>query len=545
MFRLSLFVSILVTIIMMGSKHVQAATYYVSTSGNDSNPGTESQPWRTIKRAAQSSNLNPGDTIYIRGGSYHVNPVDQSECYIQPSRSGTSGNPITLKAYNNEDVLLDGRWDIKLGGKTWQQDSHSGWWVLTAGWSDVASFKLERGQMWEGNTLIPTTKTGNFSPPTNGTWGMVDKATRKIYYHPANGVDPNSRQVSYASCGYIWYFAPGISNWVIDGIDEVASGVIGYTVGRGASNITLQNLKASYNGNNICATSRDGTNGHSINNEGGPGIVIKNSDFSQDVSELLHLSSAGLGGDRIENNYIHDAGMDPGWRSQCSQGYGSEYGAQQASPGIIIRSANSTIINNRFERNNYEALRIEADHEASEVDGNPSNLIISGNTFIDNVGAGVAGSCDLNENNNKVFNNYFSGNAGVFNWEGQIYLNGQCTNWQVHDNIIVNTPSNTVAIKNNAGSSNIFTNNCTANCPAFSPPPVPSSSPSPSIAPTPTPTPGTLKGDLNHDGIVNSLDWSIMNNKWFSNDTSADLNNDGIVNSLDFSIMNGNWSKSG
>ncbi len=53
----------------------------------------------------------------------------------------------------------------------------------------------------------------------------------------------------------------------------------------------------------------------------------------------------------------------------------------------------------------------------------------------------------------------------------------------------------------------------------------------------------TLKGDLNHDGIVNSLDWSIMNNKWFSNDTTADLNNDGIVNSLDFSIMNGNWSK--
>ncbi len=54
---------------------------------------------------------------------------------------------------------------------------------------------------------------------------------------------------------------------------------------------------------------------------------------------------------------------------------------------------------------------------------------------------------------------------------------------------------------------------------------------------------GSLRGDLNNDGIVNSLDWSIMNNKWFSNDTTADLNNDGIVNSLDFSIMNGNWSK--
>ncbi len=52
-----------------------------------------------------------------------------------------------------------------------------------------------------------------------------------------------------------------------------------------------------------------------------------------------------------------------------------------------------------------------------------------------------------------------------------------------------------------------------------------------------------LKGDINKDGIVNSLDWSLMNSKWFSNDTTADLNNDGIVNSLDFSIMNGNWLK--
>lgn len=61
---------------------------------------------------------------------------------------------------------------------------------------------------------------------------------------------------------------------------------------------------------------------------------------------------------------------------------------------------------------------------------------------------------------------------------------------------------------------------------------------------TPTPIPaGTLKGDLNNDRIVNSLDWSIMNSKWFTSDSTADLNTDGIINSLDFSIMNGNWLK--
>jgi hypothetical protein len=52
-----------------------------------------------------------------------------------------------------------------------------------------------------------------------------------------------------------------------------------------------------------------------------------------------------------------------------------------------------------------------------------------------------------------------------------------------------------------------------------------------------------LIGDLNNDCSVNSLDWSVMNSKWFSTDPVADLNRDGNVNSLDWSIMNSNWFK--
>ena len=52
-----------------------------------------------------------------------------------------------------------------------------------------------------------------------------------------------------------------------------------------------------------------------------------------------------------------------------------------------------------------------------------------------------------------------------------------------------------------------------------------------------------LLGDLNGDAIVNSLDFSILNGKWFTNDPRADINRDGLVNSLDFSTMNSNWFK--
>ncbi len=44
-------------------------------------------------------------------------------------------------------------------------------------------------------------------------------------------------------------------------------------------------------------------------------------------------------------------------------------------------------------------------------------------------------------------------------------------------------------------------------------------------------------GDLNGDGFVNSIDFSILKSRLFTNDPDADLNGDGIVNSIDFSIM--------
>ncbi len=81
--------------------------------------------------------------------------------------------------------------------------------------------------------------------------------------------------------------------------------------------------------------------------------------------------------------------------------------------------------------------------------------------------------------------------------------------------------------------------------PIPAPTPAPTPSPQPAPAPTPTPSPITLSGDINKDGVVNSIDWSIMSSKWFTTDSNSDLNKDGIVNSIDFSIMNNNWLKTG
>ena len=59
---------------------------------------------------------------------------------------------------------------------------------------------------------------------------------------------------------------------------------------------------------------------------------------------------------------------------------------------------------------------------------------------------------------------------------------------------------------------------------------------------SPAPTPTIVTGDFNGDGLVNSIDLSLMTTYWNQNNATYDLNHDGIVNSLDYVIMVQNWS---
>jgi hypothetical protein len=84
-------------------------TYYVSTSGRDSNPGTFSKPWRTIQHAADS--VHPGDTVYVRGGVYN------KLVSIKVSGSASAGF-ITFSSYPGEVAIVDGA-GLKIPGGQW------------------------------------------------------------------------------------------------------------------------------------------------------------------------------------------------------------------------------------------------------------------------------------------------------------------------------------------------------------------------------------------------------------------------------------------
>ncbi len=81
------------------------STYYVSPTGNDANPGTSASPWRTIDYAHRRA--NPGDTIYLRGGTHVVtSDVTWHPLY---NKNGTATQPITMKAAPGETVVIDGQ----------------------------------------------------------------------------------------------------------------------------------------------------------------------------------------------------------------------------------------------------------------------------------------------------------------------------------------------------------------------------------------------------------------------------------------------------
>jgi len=74
------------------------ATYYVSTTGNDSNPGTIGSPWLTIQHAANS--VSAGATVYVFGGVYHES--------VNFPASGTASAPITFQSYPGQTAVIDG-----------------------------------------------------------------------------------------------------------------------------------------------------------------------------------------------------------------------------------------------------------------------------------------------------------------------------------------------------------------------------------------------------------------------------------------------------
>jgi len=71
--------------------------FFVAIDGNDTNPGTREEPWRTIQHAVDQA--QPGVTIYVRGGVYEES--------VRIDRGGAAGEYVALENYPGERPVID------------------------------------------------------------------------------------------------------------------------------------------------------------------------------------------------------------------------------------------------------------------------------------------------------------------------------------------------------------------------------------------------------------------------------------------------------
>lgn len=77
----------------------QGKSHFVSPTGSASGSGTEESPWDLQTALNHPSGVKPGDTIWVKGGTYLGPFVSKLE--------GTAAAPIVVRNYNGERVILD------------------------------------------------------------------------------------------------------------------------------------------------------------------------------------------------------------------------------------------------------------------------------------------------------------------------------------------------------------------------------------------------------------------------------------------------------
>jgi hypothetical protein len=191
-----------------------AATYYVSTTGNNSGSGSSSKPWLTLAYAA--TRVAPGDIVNIKAGTYYRNETITG-C------KGTAAKPITFQAYGGT-VTIDGsatvtNWRSEGGGRYSVSYSTGAYQVwsndrLLMGLTYVSPF----------DTVLPT--------PTTLVRGESLQQNGRIYVRLFDDSDPRNSTMRVSKGNCIQIHNTQYTVW--RGINT-AWGAMGYRIDQGSN----------------------------------------------------------------------------------------------------------------------------------------------------------------------------------------------------------------------------------------------------------------------------------------------------------------------
>ena len=110
------------------------SVFYVATDGNNSNNGSQGQPWQTIQFAVNQ--LNAGDQLIVNTGNYNETVAIQGV-----ADSGTAANPIVITAQSNVQINGAGISPVDRQGLITITDASS----LTIDGFELTNFKTANG----------------------------------------------------------------------------------------------------------------------------------------------------------------------------------------------------------------------------------------------------------------------------------------------------------------------------------------------------------------------------------------------------------------
>ena len=115
-----------------------AQPYFVSPSGNDTNPGSLERPFATLQCAQQAVRQKRGD-VFLRGGTYYL----PATLVFTAEDSGTKDAPVVFQNYQDEKPVISG--GVRLEQLDWpalHQRNISG--AGSAGFADRGNFHQRR-----------------------------------------------------------------------------------------------------------------------------------------------------------------------------------------------------------------------------------------------------------------------------------------------------------------------------------------------------------------------------------------------------------------
>lgn len=399
--------TLLLFLIFFSIVSLHAETYYVKSSGNDSNTGlTDAQAWVSLTKVNGFA-FSSGDSVLFRGGDVWISPGALAPYRLSPSVGNIYiGSYGTGQAEFNAWIELAG-WEVS---ENWEEYSTNVWRMVLV--------SVYPNRLWLNGkdsyrcSTLSLTSTENWRWVSNYLYVYATENPSTFY----NSIRSGNTQARTIGLGY-----PGIT---LDNVKIVGGN---NAVSISASNVTVKNCtigdKINLNGINVACN----TPGDSVDN-----VLIYNNKL--------------MTGDSITYDYIKDP-HSTGDAIQLGEG-----------------STNCKVYNNYFEKWSHCALYMLALDEDYPFNGNEgySNYItsptidyarafgvdyhISGydNSIHDNVVYNMSIGNQLNGNTFKFYNNVIDGirdcsysNTTEIGIGFAAYASA-ATNMEVYNNTVVN-----------------------------------------------------------------------------------------------------------